>query len=49
MLTALFQQAPCPKGAPQEPVLDVSELGGRDARVFGYEVLGPVALRDLTL
>ncbi|WNG32609.1 helicase [Archangium violaceum] len=45
MLTALFQQSPSPKGVPREPVLHVAELGGRDARAFGYEVLGPVALR----
>jgi ATP-dependent RNA helicase SUPV3L1/SUV3 len=45
MLTALFQQGPSPRGAPGEPVLDVAELGGREARAFGYEVLGPVALR----
>ncbi len=45
MLTALYQQRPPPRGAPQEPVLPVAELEGRDARLFGYEVLGPVALR----
>ena len=45
MLTALFQQSPRPKGVPQEPALEAAELGGRDARSFGYEVLGPVALR----
>jgi ATP-dependent RNA helicase SUPV3L1/SUV3 len=45
MLTALFHQAPLPKGVPREPVLDAAELGGWDARVFGYEVLGAVALR----
>jgi ATP-dependent RNA helicase SUPV3L1/SUV3 len=45
MLTALFQQGPAPKGIPGEPVIDVAELGGWKARAFGYEVLGPVALR----
>ncbi|WNG43107.1 helicase [Archangium minus] len=45
MLTALFLQSPSPKGVPRDPVLHVAELGGRDARAFGYEVLGPVALR----
>jgi ATP-dependent RNA helicase SUPV3L1/SUV3 len=45
MLTALFQQRPAPKGVPGEPVLDVAELGGLDARAFGYAVFGPVALR----
>jgi ATP-dependent RNA helicase SUPV3L1/SUV3 len=45
MLTALFQQSPAPRGVPREPVLEVAELGGRNARAFGYEVLGPVALR----
>ncbi|MFB1478928.1 helicase-related protein [Corallococcus sp. RDP092CA] len=45
MLTALFNQAPCPQGVPQEPVLSVAALAGRSARAFGYEVIGPVALR----
>jgi ATP-dependent RNA helicase SUPV3L1/SUV3 len=45
MLTALFNQRPSPQGVPREPVLDGAALGGRDARAFGYEVLGPVALR----
>ncbi|WP_375759038.1 helicase-related protein [Corallococcus exercitus] len=45
MLTALFQQASCPQGIPQEPALNVAALGGRNARSFGYEVIGPVALR----
>jgi ATP-dependent RNA helicase SUPV3L1/SUV3 len=45
MLTALFNQRPAPQGVPREAALDVAELGGRDARAFGYEVLGTVALR----
>ncbi|WNG15295.1 helicase-related protein [Cystobacter fuscus] len=45
MLTALFQQAPSPKGVPREPALGIAELGGQSARAFGYEVLGSVALR----
>ncbi len=45
MLTALFQQKPAPAGVPREPVLAVTQPGGWDARAFGYEVLGPVALR----
>ncbi|ATB28300.1 helicase-related protein [Melittangium boletus] len=45
MLTALLHQSPSPKGVPREPVLDVAELDGRNARAFGYEVIGPVALR----
>jgi ATP-dependent RNA helicase SUPV3L1/SUV3 len=45
MLTALFQQSPSPKGVPREAALEVTELGGREARAFGYEVLGSVALR----
>ncbi|WP_164018045.1 helicase-related protein [Pyxidicoccus trucidator] len=45
MLTALFQQSPSPRGVPRDPTLDVAERGGRSARAFGYEVLGPVALR----
>jgi ATP-dependent RNA helicase SUPV3L1/SUV3 len=45
MLTALFHQSPPPQGIPREPALAVAELGGWNARAFGYEVLGPVALR----
>jgi ATP-dependent RNA helicase SUPV3L1/SUV3 len=45
MLTALFQQSPLPKGVPREPAIEVAEFGGRDARAFGYEVIGTVALR----
>ncbi|HVG60932.1 MAG TPA: helicase-related protein [Hyalangium sp.] len=45
MLTALFQQSPPPKGVPREPVIDSAEFGVRDARTFGYAVLGTVALR----
>lgn len=45
MLTALFHQVPPPQGIPREPVLEVAALGGRNARAFGYEVIGPVALR----
>ena len=45
MLTALFQQSAPPRGIPGEPVLDVAELGGRDARAFGYQVFGTAALR----
>jgi ATP-dependent RNA helicase SUPV3L1/SUV3 len=45
MLTALFHQKPPPRGVPRETALAVAELDGREARAFGYEVLGPVALR----
>ncbi|ATB37041.1 ATP-dependent helicase [Cystobacter fuscus] len=45
MLTALFLQGPSPKGIPREPALEVPQLGGLNARAFGYEVLGSVALR----
>ncbi|WP_257463299.1 helicase-related protein [Archangium lipolyticum] len=45
MLTALFLQVPSPKGVPREPAVDVAGFGGRDARAFGYEVFGTVALR----
>jgi ATP-dependent RNA helicase SUPV3L1/SUV3 len=45
MLTALFQQSPSPPGVPGEPALEVAAWGGRDARAFGYEVIGTVALR----
>ncbi|QRN99525.1 helicase [Archangium violaceum] len=45
MLTALFHRSPSPRSVPREPALAVAELGGWSARAFGYEVLGPVALR----
>ncbi|KFE62711.1 helicase-related protein [Hyalangium minutum] len=45
MLTTLFHQSPAPPGVPQEPVLAAADLSGWDARVFGYEEIGPVALR----
>jgi ATP-dependent RNA helicase SUPV3L1/SUV3 len=45
MLTALFQRSPVPKGVPREPVLELTELGGWNARALGYAVLGSVALR----
>ncbi|RKH13487.1 helicase [Corallococcus sp. CA047B] len=45
MLMALLHQRPSPPGVPGEPVLEVAALEGRDARAFGYEVLGGVALR----
>ncbi|NOK03340.1 MULTISPECIES: helicase-related protein [Myxococcus] len=45
MLTSLFLQRTCPTGVPREPVLQLSELDRRDARAYGYEVLGSVVLR----
>jgi ATP-dependent RNA helicase SUPV3L1/SUV3 len=45
MLTTLFHQSPAPVGVPREPVLAAADLSGWNARVFGYETLGPVALR----
>ncbi|MBU8899611.1 helicase [Corallococcus sp. M34] len=45
MLMALFHQRAVPPGIPREPLLEVATLGGWDARAFGYEVLGAVALR----
>ncbi|HEX5753999.1 MAG TPA: helicase-related protein [Archangium sp.] len=45
LLTALYQRSPAPQGVPREPVLEAADLGGRNARAFGYEVLGSVALR----
>nr|BDT32992.1 helicase-related protein [Myxococcus sp. MH1] len=45
MLTALFLQKPAPRGVPREPVLDAAGWNVREARAFGYELLGPVALR----
>ncbi|NTX16057.1 helicase [Myxococcus sp. CA056] len=45
MLTALFLQKPAPKGVPSEVSLEASVFGAREARAFGYEVLGSVALR----
>ncbi|NTX40952.1 helicase [Myxococcus sp. CA051A] len=45
MLTALFLQKPAPKGVPSEVSLEASVFGAREARAFGYEVLGSAALR----
>jgi|SRR5215217_5982019 len=45
MLTALFLQKPVPKGVPGDVTLESSAFGPREARAFGYEVLGSVALR----
>ncbi|MCP3097339.1 helicase [Myxococcus sp. K15C18031901] len=45
MLTTLFLQGVAPPGVPREPVLESAAFAGRDARAFGYEVLGTVALR----
>jgi ATP-dependent RNA helicase SUPV3L1/SUV3 len=50
LLTALFDGTPPPPGAPGDAVLDATVLDGAGldgprARRFGYEVLGPVALR----
>jgi ATP-dependent RNA helicase SUPV3L1/SUV3 len=45
LLTALFDGAPAPSGAPRRPLLDSAGWGRSDAERFGYEVLGSVALR----
>ncbi|MBJ6764876.1 helicase [Myxococcaceae bacterium JPH2] len=45
MLMSLFHQRAVPAGIPREPLLEVATLGDWDARAFGYEVLGAVALR----
>ncbi|MFY2558103.1 helicase-related protein [Corallococcus terminator] len=45
MLTALFLQKPVPKGVPRDVTMEASAFGPREARAFGYEVLGSVALR----
>jgi ATP-dependent RNA helicase SUPV3L1/SUV3 len=45
MLTALMLPSAPPQGVPREPALAAADLGGGEARAFGYEVFGPVALR----
>jgi len=45
MLTALFEGLPRPPGVPVAAVVGRDVMGGRDARAYGYEWLGPVAVR----
>jgi ATP-dependent RNA helicase SUPV3L1/SUV3 len=45
MLTSLFEGLPRPKGVPVAAVLSRDVMAGRDARAYGYEWLGPVAVR----
>lgn len=45
LLTALFDATPAPEGAPRRSRLDAVGLGSLKAERFGYEVIGPVALR----
>jgi ATP-dependent RNA helicase SUPV3L1/SUV3 len=45
MLTALFEGRPRPEGIPAAPVVRRAVLGGRDALAWGYECLGPFAVR----
>ncbi len=45
MLTALFDDEPRPAGVPRVAVVGREVMGGRDAGAWGYEWLGPVAVR----
>jgi len=45
MLTSLFEELPRPPGVPAAAVVGREVMGGRDARAYGYEWLGPVAVR----
>jgi ATP-dependent RNA helicase SUPV3L1/SUV3 len=45
VLTALFEGQPRPAGIPERAVVGREVMGGRDARAYGYEWLGPVAVR----
>jgi ATP-dependent RNA helicase SUPV3L1/SUV3 len=45
MLTALFEDRPHPPGVPGAAVVTHDVLGGSDAGGWGYEWLGPVAVR----
>ncbi len=44
MLTAVFEGGPRPAGVPKAAVVG-RELGGHDARAWGYEWVGPIAVR----
>ena len=45
MLTALFDARPRPTGVPEAAVVGHEAMGGHDAGAYGYEWLGPVAVR----
>jgi ATP-dependent RNA helicase SUPV3L1/SUV3 len=45
MLTSLFEDRPRPPGIPGAAVVTREVMGGRDAGGYGYEWLGPVAVR----
>ena len=45
MLTSLFDGRPRPAGVPGAAVVSREVLAGRDAGAYGYEWLGPVAVR----
>ncbi len=45
MLTALFDDRPRPPGVPGAAVVTHDVMGGHDAEAYGYEWLGPVAVR----
>jgi ATP-dependent RNA helicase SUPV3L1/SUV3 len=45
MLTALFDDSPRPAGVPAAAVVNHDVMGDRDAGSYGYEWLGPIAIR----
>lgn len=45
LLTALFEDLPRPAGVPAEAIVGRDVMSGRDAEGYGYEWLGPVAVR----
>jgi ATP-dependent RNA helicase SUPV3L1/SUV3 len=45
MLTSLFESRPRPQGIPGAAVVGREVMGGHDARAYGYEWIGPIAVR----
>jgi ATP-dependent RNA helicase SUPV3L1/SUV3 len=45
LLTALFEDRPRPTGVPRAAVVTREVMGGHDAMGYGYEWLGPIAVR----
>jgi ATP-dependent RNA helicase SUPV3L1/SUV3 len=45
MLTAVFDERPRPTRVPKGAVVRRQEMSGRDAGAYGYEWLGPIAVR----
>lgn len=45
LLTSVYEDLPVPAGAPTEAVMSREAMSGRDAEAYGYEWVGPVAVR----